>query len=65
LFDEKTEIAFFDETNLVEQVTYYLAQDALRQDMAQAALTKLKQAHSYRHRAEQLLGEIQARFCTA
>jgi hypothetical protein len=62
LFTEGNEVALFDETNLVEQVTYYLAHDEVRNSMAQAALHNLRQHHTYRQRAEQLLTEIEARF---
>lgn len=62
LFDEGAEIALFDETNLVEKVRYYLAQDDQREVMAKSALVKLKQHHTYNHRAEQILHDVMQRF---
>jgi spore maturation protein CgeB len=62
LFIENTEVALFHEDNLVERVHYYLEHDAQRERMAQAALVKLQQNHTYKQRAEHILTDVMQRF---
>jgi hypothetical protein len=63
LFKEDVEVVMFDnEQELVKQVNYYLSQPELCQTIAQSALLKLKEKHSYQHRAQQILDDIEQRF---
>jgi hypothetical protein len=63
LFSENSEVVMFnDEQQLVEQVKYYLGQPELCQIVARAAMLKLKEKHSYQHRAQQILDDIEQRF---
>jgi hypothetical protein len=62
LFAEGVDVALFDESNVVEQVGYYLANDTERETMAQAALVKLREHHTYKQRAEQVLRNVMQRF---
>ena len=63
LFKEDVEVVMFDdEQELVKQVNYYLSQPELCQSIAQSALLKLKEKHSYQHRAQQILDDIEQRF---
>ena len=63
LFSEDTEVIMFnDEQQLVEQVKYYLGQPERCQIVARAAMLKLKEKHSYQHRAQQILDDIEQRF---
>ena len=63
LFKEDVEVVMFDnEQDLVKQVNYYLSQPELCQGIAQSALLKLKEKHSYQHRAQQILDDIEQRF---
>lgn len=62
LLQEDTQIAFFDEKNLVERVNYYLNQDNERQQMAEAALLSVQKNHTYKQRAEHILTDVMQRF---
>jgi spore maturation protein CgeB len=61
LFDVGRELATFSNLReLEEQIDFYLANPALRREMASAARERALREHTYEHRLEQMLGYIYA-----
>lgn len=57
-FEPDRDFVYYDgERDMVEKAAYYLSHEAERMEIAKSGLEKIKQAHTFVHRAQEMLGD--------